>query len=1351
MGRHAMLFLAVIVLMTGANSAEPLPHEKTVRNLSVSVPQMPKAPTLDGTVDPAEWADAGMAPRLVLFERDDRLTDGRSHFYFGITDGPGAAGGTGTASEITLWFAWRIQRPKEAIAPKAIITQPDQSFWRTDDAIELMLNCTTAGRSRRAGRDYYLIWNARGTKYDRRELITAQQSADMQWTGDWQAVSRTVADFGWEGEARLPLAMLEGAERPGPGVHWRFQLAENRATPEPMVALAGFQLTWFEARDYPTLLFTGSEGVFVRVLDCGAMAESGRGGLVLEIVNPAGVARTVVPRLKFFRRKPDAPSSLPYLRAFDQARDRPEDVAGQGKVALFLPDEKLSQQLLGENYTLLKELKDPVTLQAGGRKVIDFTLAGEAGDYLVLYEVRYAEGQTPPGGHSLLAGGPLPFQIPEPLAVTTRNFFLVDRSIDVRADLRYVEGWDSGGAMTARFFPAGAPETALLERRWPGVDVRSRLEWDMPIPNAAAGKYTLHLTATDASGKKLAERQTGIRVPPTPEWFSRPAGQSPVIPPPWKPIRVSGPAKSPKLSFLMGDALLRDSALPSVIRVRSVFDDERQPILRGPTRLHGIVDGQTVEWRGRVKVKEKRAERVLVTSTAAAGNVAVSASAEFEYDGMEKVTLTLAPQAGSPAITRLTLSIPFVQGFADLYRPNRALLQPDKVNVLAGALPAEGLSHDWRPNVWIGNTRRGFEWFAENRRGWRTGGNFMNRVIEVENGVEGATLHVHFIRLDPAKPMALDGPREIVFGLMFTPPRTLNPHAVRHGIGYYATEHAEKLPGEIAGGLNCVEVWNHPELQGWPDQTPERTAELAAWGKRLHDRGVQVTPYSGWFISRKAQVYPTWGGEMVVEPLIDGGCGCDTVCWNTPVADAYLWQMRQAAISTGYDGFRMDAGFSVSPCSSFKHRGYGSVCGWRDEAGNVQPGLAIFAAREAAKRAYRMFHGDEITESGLCLHHIHGGCRIAAIMSHWDGVVSAEGLERTARTLKDFDLSFWRAAIMEDRSGLQVIYGPKTDTLGHDSRLAVGALHRLTVRGGFGVSIQEASYSRAARPAGQVWQAEDWVQWLDPGTEFLGYWENGHVLNTGHPEVYGSLHVRRGKKLLLALLNREMRPMERAVRLDLAALGFRGRVYGMDAVLHTPIEIRDGVFTVSLTAEGFRLVKIADRPFECVEPEKRSENLVPELDPSKWPAEGIPAGWTAGDAASAFSAAAGEIVIRGKADLPRQLYRGVTLSPDKHYVLEAEVRLECDNGVYLGPNAPQHHFGIAFGGFYYPLRTLGSQLLPGRYETFKIFASTTRDPGVSLRLWLNGDGKAFIRRIGVYEVDRVKPVFMGPASGRAQP
>jgi hypothetical protein len=456
------------------------------------------------------------------------------------------------------------------------------------------------------------------------------------------------------------------------------------------------------------------------------------------------------------------------------------------------------------------------------------------------------------------------------------------------------------------------------------------------------------------------------------------------------------------------------------------------------------------------------------------------------------------------------------------------------------------------------------------------------------------------------------------------------------------------------------------------------------------------------------------------------------------VTDAYLHQMRKASRETGYDGFRMDAGFGVNQCSSLKHRGYGSMCGWKDDAGNLQPSVPIFAAREAAKRAYRMFHSDDITPDGYCISAIYGNTRFAAMLSFMDAGLSSEGAEMAAHSSKEFDISFWRANLMEDRYGLQLIYGPKAERLGRDTRLGLGAIHRLTPRGaGQFVEWHEAGYGRAAGPGIMVAQAEDWVQWLAPGTEFYGYWENAKWLQTGHPQLYGSFHVRRGDKALLALFNHDTNAVERTVRLDLKAFGFAGDAHALDAVLNEPVELKDGAMTLHVLPESFRLIKIAAKPFGVVEPKKIGDNLIADLDPSKWPAQGVPTGWNAGDSVAAFSAANNEIVIRGKAGTMAVLGRSLTLSPDKHYMIEVEARVDADEGPHLGPEAEPHTFAVHFGGFYHPKRTLSSESVPGRYETLKIHWSTPKNDGTAtVRLQLNGNGKVYIRRIGVYEVDR---------------
>jgi hypothetical protein len=485
---------------------------------------------------------------------------------------------------------------------------------------------------------------------------------------------------------------------------------------------------------------------------------------------------------------------------------------------------------------------------------------------------------------------------------------------------------------------------------------------------------------------------------------------------------------------------------------------------------------------------------------------------------------------------------------------------------------------------------------------------------------------------------------------------------------------------------------------------------------------------------------------MLTEPVTDAGCGCDICCWNSPVTDAYLWQYQKASLEAGYDGYRLDAGFSVAPCSSLKHHGV-SECGWIDDNGALQSSMAIFGAREGAKRMYRMFHGGAVAKDGLCIIPPTQGCKLSALLSFFDAGVSAEGAERSALAIKDFDLSYWRASLMEDRRGLQLIYWPKTDTIGRDTRLGIGQIHRLTPRGGSLVSNSEQSYSRCGRPIASIWKAEDWVRWLDAGTQFSGYWENKQYLDTGEAEVYGSIHFRKGERILLSMLSRERKPIETTVQLNMAAMGFGEKAYALDPILQEPVEIKDGKITVSFTSEGFRMVEIASQPFVIPMPKRIGENLLADAEPVKWPAKGAPTGWQLEGDAGAISAANGLVTLAGDPENNLHVHRTVALTPGKHYVLEVEVHLECADGVYLSPLSENASFGVVFGDYYFPTRTLASQLLPGRTETFKVYY-TPQEAGkgvAHVRMWLKGNGKAVVHQLAVYEVDVDKPLF-GPAS-----
>ena len=1298
---RAVVVLAACLSVLGVAAFGAETPGPSFRDLTVSIPKLKKAPVIDGVVDPDEWKDAGMSPRLVV-QRDegdeDRLTDEEGKFWFGCTDD-------------SFYLAFRMQRPASAVVPMATTTKRDAGMWKTNDYLELHLDSIPKiGRPLAHYRDYYFCWNLLGTKYDRVQYPVTS----LGWDPEWDVKCRILPGYGWEGEVRWPLKIFEHTPAPKPGDVWRFNLFSNEATPVPRTCFSAFSLLYSSPRDFSYALFTGDD-VFVRVLDSGVMAASGKDGVVLEIVNPGAQPSNAAVALKFYKRKAAAPSKVSYLRGFDQARDRPEDLAGKGKVALFIPDEKVSEQFLTENYDVVQERKEEVALTAGGRKLIDFTIPGAPGDYLVIYDVRK------PGAASPIAGCPLPFLHPEPLALKTASYVLVDKSVELKADLRYIPGWKGEGKIEVALTGGGR---TYFSRERAGVIKEPALTTDINVRDVPPGTYEACVTVKDAAGKVLAERKSSVVLPAMPDWLLKPVGFTPVVPPPWRPIRVNDGPQAKSVDVLMGDYEVAPSALPAQINTRTVYDLKREPILRAPMALQARIAGKDAPWtHSGADITKRSDDAVEYQAESKAGDLVVKSGVTVEYEGMTKVVLNLLPATPKGVVVdELWLDVPIRKQYSQItYGTGAYLLQP------------EGCKLPFTNILSLGDEERRFCWFAENWRGWRLGAQAAKEAIEILNGPDGATLRLHLIK--DAAPFLLDKERRITFGFMFTPARTYDkkvPHVLYYG-GDVESEVREC-------GARGYEFWDYyGGFQGWPEMRPEVDQKMRKEAvAKMHAFGTKFVPYTGWFIHRQSSTYLTFGAEMVNDPVVDGGCGCDTVCWNTPIQDVFVSRMRDRALDCDIDGFRMDAGFvNLFPCHSLKHRGYGSECGWYDDTGKLQPSLSIFAARRAAQRAYRLFHGD-VKVDGLCLQASSPG-KWPPIFTHMEGAVNAEGPDTRIRTMKELPLEFYRGTGFADTMGLYVLYLPKSEVTGFDSRCGLGLLHNFTIRGVPAMAKYEVSYSRSAQSPAGIWNALDsWLHWYgDPDCRFLGYWKNRDYVDTGSPDVKASVFLRPGKQALLVAMSFERKPIRQTIKVDLKRMGFTIPVFARDAINDEEIALKDGAMELTFTPESYRLIKLATAPVPPSTPAKIGPNLLADLaDPANWPANGVPKGWTLGAPKNStvkggVSVEDGLIVL--KPDMT--LVANIPAPKGKTYVLEVTARVDCADGVYLGESVAKDYFSSCLG-WYTPhgKRTLASQMLPGQFEVLKSYFKN--DEGiVPVRFTLTGQGVARIRHIELCECE----------------
>lgn len=1262
-------------------------------NLS-PVPQVTTAPQIDGVVGKREWSGGFLLPNLI-HAQTGRIADLRARVYL-------------CHDEAALYVAFQIERPEKVRPPSET------------DEVEIVLDPGHAHQT----------------------PITFRGSV----ASPGQFKTRFTQDFGWEGEIAIPFASLN---RPTPagGEVWGFDFINHQRTPVEITSAYSF------GRELSHIVFV--RGVPpLRFLQAGTFFGEAGSGAALEILNPSDQAVNLNVSLELLRRKPDAKGSyLPNITGV--VRDAP-DIIIPGTEPVPINDELAKYEPVPTATTNVI-----LALPSNRRAEVRVT-ENQPAEYLLKYRVARGE-QT-------VSAGVWPYRLTPPMQMTLRPYLLQQQIIEANVDLRKAKEWGKGA--TAKFAlvhkvggaPLASAERSFAEEREFAVA--------LPLDKVGPGGYLVTLELIGADGQSKGSISEGFHKPPTPDWMIEKAGLTPKIPEPWKPIR----AGARKVSFLMGEYRYGDSILPDQVNVRSVYEEKRVPLLTAPMALKGKVNGKEVVWsRSRNKITSRKPELVELTGATAFENLSVTATTEFEYDGMAKVTLKIAPlRDATPAIDHLALEIPLAKEFASLGLHGPAATEfwmkkgffprggSSGAGSAAGAVPAEGIRCEPVASFWLGNEERGFTWFAENQRGWHLGTNAFQQAIEIVPGETTTMLRVNLFKDD--QPFALTKEREIVFAFMFTPSRLPCAKPIFHGLIH------DRMPQTKGTHMTNGETWIFP-LQGWPVIPDEELFELSRRqqaGEKIftcewrahtademrnvvaagHEHGMTVTPYLAWGVPSRSKAYKTYGEEIRIDPLT--GIGCDAIagCWNTPLQDVFTALVRDRILDLDIDGFRTDAGWFAAPCENPYHAGYGSECGWIDDNGKLRSSRNLFAARRMAQRAYRLFHGG-VKDNGKCLKHIHNGTRYDAILGHTDSVLSAEGAEMKAGSLKEFPLEFYRASVLGDPHGWQVSYMAKAERVGYDARLGICLLHNLNPRGRHeimkGLTL---SYSRSAAHGTPtpVWAAREWIGPYERGTELWGYWKNARYLDTGHTDVKGTIYVRRGQKLLLGLLNLDRKPVTATVRLDLKALGFAGKVYAYEPMLREEVPLEDDTLKLAFTPEGMRMIQIASKPFDIFVPEKVGENLLAELG------NGVPEGWRAVQYVDEKNVQTptpevlrienGTIRMRGKGDNVVGLSRTITaFEKGKPYMLEAEVHVDAGDGSFLGEKVDQDWFWISCGetsSYNHDFRIFGSQMPPGHVEKVRLYFIPTGYFMVDFRMH-RAKGKATLKNVGLYELKSAPP------------
>lgn len=331
------------------------------------------------------------------------------------------------------------------------------------------------------------------------------------------------------------------------------------------------------------------------------------------------------------------------------------------------------------------------------------------------------------------------------------------------------------------------PPSKEVLRQWDGPLPFPKAGLTLDAPPLDEGTYFLAVTLVAEDGQRREFQRTfeRKRFP----WENNPAGRDRAVIPPFTPLQIDEVGRTVS-------CVLRQHELSKAGLWNQVTSQGR-PLLAAPMRLEIETAGKTnLAQGGELKFSEQAPDRVHGHTTWTAGPV--KGETDFDYDGMAKITLHLA--ASDVQLDRMELVIPMRSDEASLMHPVTDMLRfhyagriPDGQGRLweyggqlkqvryteTGRPDPEGKVWDSRhvgrhqlpapfvPYIWVGGPERGICWFAENDRDWSLDPAKPCLEIRKEQGV--TSLIVRLV----TKPIKLNRPRTIVFGLMATPAKPM--------------------------------------------------------------------------------------------------------------------------------------------------------------------------------------------------------------------------------------------------------------------------------------------------------------------------------------------------------------------------------------------------------------------------------------------------------------------------------------------------------------------------------------------------------------------------------------------------
>ncbi|MGD9496238.1 MAG: hypothetical protein AB7Y46_08005 [Armatimonadota bacterium] len=1144
--------------------AQLIPHWWARQAVFTVPPARPQAPTIDGNVGYQEWYYASSISGFIDSDTGNLselpvqmyVCYDAEHVYVGVI----------------------IHRPPMHPTPRTTFEAGrHEHIWWQDDGFELVIR---PGRPEAGVEHYYaFVGNAAGAwSLMRGELEGA--GGDSSWPADWQYAAGPLGRESWSAELAIPVAQLTAAEAPAPGAVWFMDLMSQQVTPAKRIIDLG--LVWnlgmhgYRSPVTPRFVFVGEDGPILRPHGVGRLSQTEaqelqHTGMRMVFYNLGDEPFTLNGQVQLFRAPADRPEgALSLYDAWDRVgrireTGQPDTDPTQG-VQAFRSEEDILREL-NERYEFVAGREgrftvepDPDPEQPGaGFFNLEEPIAN--GEYIVAWRFTDADSGE------VVSAQVVPYAVLPALKVSLRPFFLKYEKLRAEASLANLELFE-GDSVRFVLSVAGQEVASAATPVMPGADsVHAYLDSSGIAPKAAA---TVVATLVRADGTEVISSSATIVRPPNPEWWPNEIGRSPVVPPPFEPVRADG---EHAFTLWQRRVEIGEDGLPRSIVARGT------ELLARPVTLDL---GGPAQWIcRRVLVDERDA---IFEANGSLGPVTLAMRTHFHYDGTGRFDLQVTPPPGGATLERLVLDIPVTEEFARLAFHLGIWTDPQRSQ-------ADGFAGDLEEwfarypdgflpftfTCYLGAEDRGLQWFCEADRDWSDADE--ERVVGLVREDGAVVLRITMID----EPLQVTEPWRVTFGLTVTPVKDPRPgrQIVQVAMGR-PPEIEDRSPEEddaflnaiIAAGANTVSTYiTDDEHFGEPSiVNPRYEAAAHAWAEKLHALGLRYMPYTGWGVNANIPDFATFGQEMLAEPVKNIGWGCFLHNHASTFPDWWLWGAKHTIEVTGLDGMYMD-GMAMPRLQFNELDGFA----WTDRKGRARGTWCIWAIRDFIERLYVYTHVEAPKPATI---RNHCNLETYCIGAFTDERVTGEGQYHAGDTLLGVNsLAQFRANFMTHPNGVATTglwWNWLNLPITRNEMRAMFLLHDVPMVVGGGIVRyygHQIGYGRDTRP----WVHLHKLRMAFEGAQFVGYWQAQLVRCAPAGPIASAWVDRERGRALVVIANLPNERWSGTVSFDRAALGIAADARPVDAMFDEPLTTDGDTLSLQIEPQRYRLIIFGER------------------------------------------------------------------------------------------------------------------------------------------------------------------------------